>query len=60
MARWTVTDDDGRTMAIEVPRDSLIITLDTPGIFRTESSDVAQDVHRKLGVAIGQLPRNDD
>jgi hypothetical protein len=58
MGRWTITDDEGRVMTIEVPGDCLIVTLDAQ--FRTRRIEVAQDVHRKLGVAIGQLPRNDD
>lgn len=61
MATWTISDDDGQVMTIGVPDDSLIITLDTTGTpFRTRHPEIAQDIHQKLGVAIGQMPRNDD
>lgn len=56
MARWTITDDDGRVMTIEVPDDSLIVSLDASDTrFRTTHTGVAQDVRQKLGFAIGQL-----
>lgn len=59
MGLWTITDDEGHVMTIEVPDGRLIITLGGT-TFRTRHAEVAQDVRQKLGVAIGQLPRSDD
>ncbi|MGH3861164.1 hypothetical protein [Actinokineospora sp.] len=60
MARWTITDDDGRVMTIELLRDCLIITVDLSGPFQTRHAEIVQDVRQKLGVAIGQLSRTHD
>lgn len=59
MSRWTVADDRGHEMTIEIAGHDLVITIDD-GPFITKDPEVARSLRRTLGLAVGQLAEDDD